>query len=459
MKLFYSLLFGFLMVTAFSQESENLVKNPSFEEFEECPDRFTEEDGSKDVIPGWTTPSGTAPDYFNRCASTLVDVPNNFAGESEPVSGNAYMGAILTGTESNYREYIQGELKYPLEAGKQYCVTYWYKLASYSRLAVDQMSLYLGKEEVFDNSIKENLSLKPQVNNTPGLFLDNTDEWRQVCRVYVAAGGEKHFIIGNFKSYANTNYVVTDKNVRNLRDKSYAYYYYDDVVIRELANCNDCPCVQQDFDARFIDTTYTGGKNPITGEVKRIINDGYIRVGLIGGTEPYTVLWTNNRKGAELKNLPAGTYTFVASDKYNCKATGTVTFLEPEITKDEFDDDLRNIEEGQAIVLENIFFEHNKATLLPESFEELDRVVAFMKENSIKQIEIGGHTDNAGSESYNQKLSEDRAKSVVNYLVGKGIANSNLMAVGYGEMKPIDTNLTDEGMANNRRVEFKLLKK
>ena len=77
----------------------------------------------------------------------------------------------------------------------------------------------------------------------------------------------------------------------------------------------------------------------------------------------------------------------------------------------------------------------------------------------VKEIEISGHTDSEGPEEFNQKLSEGRAKAVVDYLVEKGIENIRLSYIGYGENKPIDTNNTDIGRAQNRRVEFKLKKK
>ena len=72
-------------------------------------------------------------------------------------------------------------------------------------------------------------------------------------------------------------------------------------------------------------------------------------------------------------------------------------------------------------------------------------------------IEISGHTDNQGGEAYNQKLSENRAKSVFEYLLNNGIDKSRLSYKGYGEEKPVDSNDTEEGRANNRRTEFKIL--
>jgi OOP family OmpA-OmpF porin len=82
-----------------------------------------------------------------------------------------------------------------------------------------------------------------------------------------------------------------------------------------------------------------------------------------------------------------------------------------------------------------------------------------LKTNNISKIEISGHTDNVGNPTYNQKLSEGRAKSVVDYLITKGVSENVLTFVGYGQDRPVDTNKTEAGKANNRRVEFFLVKK
>jgi len=439
-------------------QEKNLVLNPGFENYDRCPEDYTPENLSHKLVPGWSYPTRATPDYFNRCSPRNVGIPRNFAGESETHGGDGYVGAILSGTEESYREYIQGTLSVPMVKGNQYCVRFFYKLASYSRFAVDQMSLYFSATEI-KNDININLSYAPQITNKVGLFLDNINEWEEFCTVYTASGNERFFIIGNFRNYDNTNYVVTDKNVVNLRNKAYAYYYFDDVSISPLENCLNCPCVLHDFESRVIETRYSGGKDPVTGKVARIVNDGAIRIGLIGGVQPYTVTWNIGMTGTELRNLPAGTYVYTAKDKNNCLSSDTVIFTEPVIEKDDFLEGLKAIEEGSAVVLENIFFEFNKTELLPESFNELNKVVQFMLEEDIKEIEISGHTDNEGSDSYNQKLSEGRAASVVSYLSSQGIDPERMVAVGYGESRPVDTNSSDEGRAQNRRVEFVLIKK
>jgi outer membrane protein OmpA-like peptidoglycan-associated protein len=453
----FEFLFSIYCYNMAAQE-RNLVLNSGFEKYEKCPEDYIPENLSHKLVLGWTYPTRATPDYFNRCSPRNVGVPKNFAGESEPHGGDGYVGAILSGTEESYREYIQGSLSSAMIKGQQYCIRFYFKLASYSRFAVDQMSLYLSDAEI-KNDINVNLSYTPQITNKIGLFLDNIDEWEEFCTVYTATGNERFFIIGNFRNYDNTNYVVTDKNVVNMRNKAYAYYYFDDVIISPLDNCLNCPCVLHDFESRIIDSRYTGGQNPMTGKVSSIVNDGSIRIGLLGGTPPYAVEWNNNMTGMELRNLPAGKYIYKASDKYNCRSSDTVVFIAPVIVKDEFLEGLKAIDEGSAVVLENIFFEFNKSDLLPASFNELNKVVQFILEEDIKLIEIAGHTDNEGSDSYNRKLSEGRAAAVVNYLASQGVNTERMRSVGYGESRPVDTNQTEEGRAQNRRVEFLLIKK
>ena len=98
------------------------------------------------------------------------------------------------------------------------------------------------------------------------------------------------------------------------------------------------------------------------------------------------------------------------------------------------------------VLIDNIFFDFDKATLRPESTEALDKLVELLNENPNVTIELSSHTDNRGSDSYNVRLSQRRAESVVNYLIGHGIATDRLSPVGYGEQKPkvIKRKLTEQ---------------
>lgn len=112
---------------------------------------------------------------------------------------------------------------------------------------------------------------------------------------------------------------------------------------------------------------------------------------------------------------------------------------------------------GKQIVMNKIFFEVGKADLNTVASTDLNKLVNYLKDNPSAQLEIQGHTDNTGSNAINNKLSQDRANSVVSYLISQGVSNSRLSAKGYGSSQPIDTNTTIEGKANNRRVEVRIL--
>jgi outer membrane protein OmpA-like peptidoglycan-associated protein len=125
-----------------------------------------------------------------------------------------------------------------------------------------------------------------------------------------------------------------------------------------------------------------------------------------------------------------------------------------EIVKDV---ELHKVKVGTKIVLRNIFFDFDKATLRPESASELERLHQLMVDVPTLKIEISGHTDNKGSAEYNKELSEKRAKSVVDYLISKGVAANRLKFAGYGFERPMATNDTDQGRQLNRRTEFEII--
>jgi outer membrane protein OmpA-like peptidoglycan-associated protein len=116
------------------------------------------------------------------------------------------------------------------------------------------------------------------------------------------------------------------------------------------------------------------------------------------------------------------------------------------------------IAEGDPVVLRNIFFDTDSYALGPESMEEIGRLFRLLKENPSWTVEISGHTDNVGTFEYNQALSANRARSVVNVLTEMGLDPGRLSYKGYADTHPVDTNETEEGRANNRRTEFTVLR-
>lgn len=198
---------------------------------------------------------------------------------------------------------------------------------------------------------------------------------------------------------------------------------------------------------RVLDTL--NGVQPVIASLSYMDPEGY--------TQEIRVV--TNDSGVYVARLPnAGIYGV------EINATGYLYFLDIidllEQTGEEkvlMDFYLERIEVGTKVVLENIYFETGKAVLRPESNDALDQVYRFLENNPDMKLEISGHTDNTGSLRINQKLSRERARAVVNYLVNRGIPESMLVYEGYADTQPVAPNDTAEDRKRNRRVEFKVL--
>ena len=141
-------------------------------------------------------------------------------------------------------------------------------------------------------------------------------------------------------------------------------------------------------------------------------------------------------------------------------ASGTMrndTLLNPDICLQAFKVD-------KPIVIKNVLYDYDKATLRPESRSVLNGVVSILKDNPKIKVELAAHTDSIGSDVYNNKLSQSRAQACVDYIVTSGIDESRIYAKGYGKRRPIAPNSlpngkdNPEGRQQNRRTEFTVLK-
>lgn len=120
--------------------------------------------------------------------------------------------------------------------------------------------------------------------------------------------------------------------------------------------------------------------------------------------------------------------------------------------------DINKLSVGKTIIVKNLFFEADKATINEESYEVLDEILDFIRTNPDVVIEIGGHTNGIPKHDYCNKLSTERAKEVYDYLVKKGAPPQNLRYKGYGKTRRIASDTTPEGREKNQRVEIKILK-
>ena len=383
-------------VGAQTRLSPNLVYNPSFEEYRDCP-RKIDALGTLTIVEAWFQPTAGSADYYNVCGSRDCGVPKNKLGTQDAHLGNGYCGIYCSKTD--YREYLQTQLKEPLLAGEMYRVSFYVSLSEYSAGAVATIGALFTSDRVGDTvrSVLMNKEIRqiapgvsqtvasyfePQVVNDYDRVLVDTKSWMMISGVFTAKGGEQYMTIGNFYPASQSNVVDLDYLTYLLPG---AYYYIDDVSLVCLG-CKD---------------THT---LPDTAE------------------PTYTM---NVASPVEASTIPGDA----------------------------------DLQVGSTFVLHNIFFDYDKAVLLQQSYHELQQLLAILRDHPTMKIEVRGHTDGHGSVDYNQRLSENRAKAVVDYLVSKGIEPKRLQYKGFGKSQPIDTNTTEEGRARNRRVEFKILSK
>ena len=201
------------------------------------------------------------------------------------------------------------------------------------------------------------------------------------------------------------------------------------------------------FKGRVIDALT---KNPIGAAIDININS----TGSI-----YTSLYSNVETGKFLLSLPAGENYGISvladgylfhSENFDIPDGDGFNMLNKDI-------ELKNIKVGSNITLKNVFFNLGKWDVKSDSYSELNRLLLLLNTVPSLRIEISGHTDNVGDESFNNLLSQRRADAVASFLIQKGIEKNRIISKGYGKSRPIATNNNEKGRASNRRTEFKII--
>jgi len=241
-------------------QAQNLVPNPGFEYFNNCPSTrseivFSPAYDSFPSVTDWVSPLNvTTPDYYNVCAtSAFVAVPyNTYNGYRQPHGGNAYAGiSMFTGFPlrpqiDDYREYLQTRLSEPLMQGHTYYISFFvdqtYHLADdFNIISVDKIGLCLTDHKVdtvldFAHKVLA-LDIQPQVESPAGVFFTDSSKWVKVHGTYMATGGEQWLTIGYFANAVPVSCRLLHSPVASLDSiHCTAYMYVDDVCVIDMQN-------------------------------------------------------------------------------------------------------------------------------------------------------------------------------------------------------------------------------
>ncbi len=219
--------------------TQNLVPNPSFENYSSCPTNNSQ----INLATPWIDPTGASSDYFNSCATGLssVSVPFNGFGYQKARNGDAYAGFyVFANSGSNYREYIQVGLIDSLTAGVIYRTSFYVSSADNFKYSSDGVGAYFSKIAI-TGSPGPVLNYTAQVENLSGNIITDTAGWTLITGTFTALGGEKYITIGNFK--ADTASQTAIVNNSSTYPAYWVYFYIDDIsvypdsetVVNELA--------------------------------------------------------------------------------------------------------------------------------------------------------------------------------------------------------------------------------
>lgn len=241
------LIIGIVAGRSTAQALQNMVKNPSLEQYRRVPTDL----GQLDALAYWSSANSATPDYFHkRVRNVDIDVPKNRMGIAEARTGKAYAG-IYTYTsryaKPNFREYLQVQLKQPMEKGATYCVKIHVFLAHSSNRALralGAMGSRLPVENEHEHFIETDWS--PLIKNDR-TYIDER-AWMQLQGTYKAVGGERYLNIGNFAEDRKTDVAgaVAIDSFSN-PNVDFAYYYIDDVCVTDLSSNLTCNCGSFDY--------------------------------------------------------------------------------------------------------------------------------------------------------------------------------------------------------------------
>lgn len=395
--------FLFLYSTNAYSQTGNLVPNPSFEQKV----RFDQQESSSN----WSKClKNDTPDYIeftNRGEPEFYY--RKYIGGLLPYDGEAYIGIFSLRTNElrgiyNIREFIQIPLKEKLLKDTLYNISLVIALDPESTIAINNFNVLFTKEIIKLKREKQMFELSPQIR-FQRTYYESTN-WTKIETTYKAKGYESNLVLGNFlpdnrlrkKRVSHKSKMQQKWNLSELENAS--YYYIDMVSVMKNSEWNSAYLKEEK-------------------EIPKI-----------------------NLNKVPPVELPEHKLTINSEYKPD---TSFVDIIEAKI--------------DSSVVLNNIFFEFDKAELLSKSYEELDQLFTQLMRFETLSIVIEGHTDNMGTFEYNMHLSVKRARAVVDYLIMKGLKEERVSYEGFGYTIPLSDNRNEDGRKLNRRVAFRIKEK
>jgi outer membrane protein OmpA-like peptidoglycan-associated protein len=393
--------------------SQNLIPNPGFEEHH------------SDSVSLWE--HALSP-FYHFAPLTII-----------PHSGSNCLGLCIWKYDPT--EYLQVKLTEKLEKGSEYELKMFVSFDSHiidcEHDIVTELGCYFSDTSLYLKN-RTQLYLEPQII----IPLDKNTSWVEKKEYFIAKGNENFLVIGKYFDYKDN-----PNDTASIRLKILANKKIDSIEAEKESKINtEIARIKNKYETNSADF------DKIKNKRKRQQKMNEFRFNVSKMRSEIQASMNFIEYSYSLK-IPKQT------EKNYCRIRINIDDIS--LTKNtlknviEFDDTLA---EGKIFRLNNIFFETDKSELLAKSFEELDKLFLMLKNSESMKIEISGHTDSTGMENHNLLLSQARAKAVVDYLVQKGIDKTRISYKGYGSSNPMTTNDTEEGRAENRRVEFKILK-
>lgn len=218
----------------------NMIENGGFDEIE----KKIKEGGAIALATGWTSPTATPADLFNKEAKAEeFGAPKNMYGDAEPLNGEGYAGIMVYSYKDEApRQFLQARLRYPMEEEKVYCVKMNVMLSMLAKFSSNNLGIYISADPVTSEQIEE-YTIQPQIIHSQNKIFDEQFDWEAICQSYIAKGDERYITIGNFgpTDMTQAEKVKKPKGVTGNQARG-AYYYIDDVSVLNMAGVDECDC-------------------------------------------------------------------------------------------------------------------------------------------------------------------------------------------------------------------------